>query len=282
MFKKVAIIGVGLIGGSLGYAIKQKHLASEVYGCGRMQKNLIIAWRRRLIDHATKDLAKAINGADLILLCAPVRTIDQQLPLIAKKAKKGCLVMDVGSTKEQLVKRADKLFPPEVDFVGAHPIAGTEKSGAKAAVEDLFKNKKCLLTPGKKTSRKALNKAKKFWKKLGSEVFVFDPKTHDKILAATSHLPHMAAFGLVEVLHGLLPFSEIKKMAGGGLLDTTRIAASPADMWADICLTNSKAIGGALKKYIRELQKLEKWIQKKNRSQLFSFFEKAASVRRKL
>lgn len=282
MFNKAAIIGVGLIGGSLGYEIKRKRLARIVIGCGRTQKNLTVALKKRLIDRSTRDLSEAVKDADLILLCAPVNTIEKQISVIAKRVKKGALIMDVGSTKALLVRKAEKILPKSVDFVGAHPIAGTERSGAGAALPELFKKKKCLLTPGKKTSRRALLKAKSFWKKMGSEVYVYSPDRHDEILAATSHLPHMAAFGLVEVLDRLLPFSEIRKMAGGGLLDTTRIAASSAEMWADICLSNSKSLSKALQRYLKEIQKLSIWVRRKDKRKLFNYFKRASSLRSKL
>lgn len=282
MFNQVAIIGVGLIGGSLGYEIKKKKLARKVIGFGRTQKNLNLARKRGLIDKGVKNLGEAVGQADLILLCAPVRTIEKQLSLIAKKIPKKTLIMDVGSTKVSLVKAAEKILPPSVDFVGAHPLAGTEKSGAGAAVPHLFKKKKCLLTPGKKTSPSALRKAAHFWKKIGSEVLIYSPHRHDELLAATSHLPHMVAYTLMGGLNRLLSVSEIKKIAGGGLLDTTRIAASSPEMWTDICLSNSKYLSKALQKYLKEMNKISEWVKKKEKRSLFNYFKKVSELRRKL
>lgn len=282
MFNQVSLIGVGLIGGSLGLEIKRKKLARKVVGFGRTLKNLRLAKKRRLIDEIALTLPQAVKNADLILLCTPVETIEKNFRVVAEKASAGALVMDVGSTKAKVVKKASSYFGLSANFVGAHPLAGTEKGGAGAAEKDLFRGKKCLLTPTKKTSRKALLKAKKFWSALGSEVFLYSPLQHDFLLGATSHLPHMAAFSLMRVIGSSLKIPEIKRLSGGGLLDTTRIAASPAEMWRDISLSNSKVLSRLMKRYGRELKKLERLVRQKKGASLHRYFQKTSHLRKSL
>lgn len=282
MFQCVTIIGVGLIGGSLALEIKKKKLAKKVIGCGRSLKNLQIAKKRRLIDSATTQLEDSISHSDFIILSAPVQTIAHQLKIIAKKARPGTLVMDVGSTKEQIVNQAQKILPSSVFFIGAHPLAGTEKSGAAAALPNLFKNRLCLLTPTPRTSQKALKKIKIFWKKMGAKTLIYSPKKHDQLLAFTSHLPQVVASLLITTLSKNLPSSQIQKLSGGGLRDTTRIAASDSFMWLDILDQNKKNILLALKNFEKEFKKIVSMIQKRDLKNLQLFLNKASLLRKKL
>lgn len=282
MFKQVTIVGVGLIGGSLGLEIKKKRLAKKVIGFGRTRKNLVVAKKRKIIDQIAKDLPSAVRGSDFVILCTPIKTIEKQMAVVAKNARPGTLVMDVGSTKSSLVSLASRLFPKTVHFVGAHPLAGTEKGGAAAALTGLFRNKNCLVTPTGGTSKKALIKVKKFWSALGSNVSFYTPNRHDSILALTSHLPHVAAFSLINLIGSFLSVKEIKKLSGGGLLDTTRVAASPHEMWRDICLANSSELGRKVEKYSQHVKNISKWIEKKDKRNLTRYFAKAAELRKKL
>ncbi|MBI2339971.1 MAG: prephenate dehydrogenase [Deltaproteobacteria bacterium] len=282
MFNKIAIIGVGLIGGSLGLEIKRKKLAREVVGCGRSRANLAVAKRRRLIDEATTDLAKAVKDADLVVLGAPPRTIIGHIGRIGPILERGAIVMDVGSTKDKIVRAAEKYLPRTVHFVGAHPLAGAEKGGAWAALPGLFRGKRFVITPAKRTSRKALAVAKRFWKKMGSETIILSPERHDRILSATSHLPQIVASALMKTIGNALSFSEMKKMGGGGLKDTTRIAASPAEMWTHICLENRENLLKSLRKFESELKRVVGLIEKKNAGPLKKYLERASELRRKL
>lgn len=282
MFNCVTIVGVGLIGGSLALEIKKKKLAKKVIGCGRSLKNLQIAKKRRLIDEATTQLEKAISHSDFIILCTPVQTIAHQLKIIAKKARPGTLVMDVGSTKELIVKQACKILPRSISFIGAHPLAGTEKSGAAAALPNLFKNRLCLLTPTSRTSQKALKKIKMFWKKMGAKTLIYSPKKHDQLLAFTSHLPQMVSYALMATVGNGLSLKEIQKLAGGGLRDTTRIASSPSEMWRDICLANKGSLVRGLKNFEKNINQLILWIQKGKAKELERYFERAANLRHSL
>lgn len=282
MFHKVTIIGVGLIGGSIGLEMRRRRLARKVVGFGRTQKNLNVALKRGLIDEKTRDIKDAVTDADLVILCAPVTTIVDSLKSISPYLKSGALVMDAGSTKAQIVSSAAKILPLSVSFVGAHPLAGTEKAGASAAIKDLFKGKKCILTPTRQTSRKALSRIRQLWKRLGADVRVMDPKTHDRQLALTSHLPQMVAYSLVGTIGRLLPVSTLRSLAGGGFLDTTRIAGSPSEMWSAICLSNREPLLRVMKNYQKEIGKIIRWIEKRQGRELGRYFERIGRLRRKL
>lgn len=280
MFNRVAIIGVGLIGASLGLEIKKKKIARHITGYGRNRGNLQTAFRKGAIDRMAGNIEGAITKADLVLLCGPVTAIKSQLKMVAASLQKGALVMDVGSTKEEILKAA-KALPKTVHFIAAHPMAGTEESGAGAAKRGLFQNKICILTPAQSTSSKALNLAKKFWIKMGSRVVIISPVRHDQTLALTSHLPQMAAYALMNVV-GSLPLKKIKEFSGGGLRDTTRIAASPAEMWRDIVLSNAQNLSPLLKKYAAQILKIESAIKKGKGGELEKIFKQAADLRKKL
>lgn len=282
MFHCVTIVGVGLIGGSLALEIKKKKLAKKVIGCGRSLANLQIAKKRRLVDEITTNLGKSVSHSDFIILSAPVQTILHQLKIIAQKAKPGTLVMDVGSTKELIVNQAHKILPSSVFFIGAHPLAGTEKSGAVAALPNLFKNRFCILTPTALTSQKALKEAKRFWKQMGAKTLIYSPKKHDQLLAFTSHLPQMVSYVLMATVGNGIPLKEIQKLAGGGLRDTTRIASSSSEMWRDICLANRQPLVQGLKNFQKNMNQLILWIQKGKAKGLERYFERAANLRRSL
>lgn len=282
MFNFVTIIGVGLIGGSLGLDIKKKRLAGKIIGYGRSKKNLRVALKRKIIDEAVSDLRRAIKKSDLVLVCVPVRTSEKLLPLIAKWARPGALVMDVGSTKEQIVKKAGRIFPPALHFVGCHPLAGTEQSGAAAAVHQLFKNRVCIITPHTQCQAASLKKARLFWHKMGSRVVIMSPRDHDRVLAGTSHLPHMVSYSLMATLGRQISISAIKQLSGGGLMDTTRIAASPPEMWRDICLDNKRSLLHALGQYQKQVAQLSKWIKAEKSSALLNYFTRVSRLRRQL
>ena len=241
-FKKAAIIGTGLIGGSLALDLRKYGLAKEIVGVSRHAKSLKWAKRIRSIDRGSLNLSVA-KDADLLIFATPVNTILDLAPKLAKIVNKKCVVTDVGSTKELVVKSLERLFPK---YIGSHPLAGSEKRGVQYAHKDLFKNSLCILTPTKKSDRRALKLVDRIWKKTGAKTAFLTPQRHDLILAAVSHLPHIAAFSLIaSVPDGFLKF------ASGGLKDTTRIAGSDSELWAQIFLSNRKS----LLKNIAELQK---------------------------
>ena len=253
-FKQVAIVGVGLIGGSLGMILRRQKLADSVVGIGRRVENLKTAVEVGAIDRYVSDPREGVEGADFVLLATPVDTYERHLREWAGCLKPGAIVSDVGSVKGELVTRAEALLPPSVRFVGAHPIAGKEKTGVAAGSETLFSGARCILT----------QTVRVLWELAGSIVLDMDPFLHDKILGAVSHLPHVAAFALMTALadvrdHGL-PELDLASHSGGGLRDTTRIAASSPEMWRDIFLWNRDNVVSLIETYERHLGELKRLI----------------------
>lgn len=273
LFRKITIVGVGLIGGSIGMAIKKNGLAKEVVGYSQKPSSLAFATKNNAIDVAAHDLKKAVQNADLVILSTPVSTIAKMLPAITNELKRGCVVTDVGSTKASIVETAEKYITTGF-FVGSHPMAGSEKKGAAYANPDLFNNSICILTPTSKTHPQAVEKVHAFWTRLGATVKNLPPVEHDRIVAYISHLPHLLAYGLV----GTLP-KESLEYAAQGLKDTTRIASSSPQMWTDICLSNIKPILNSLDETVKNLSLLRKYIETKNESGLTEFFTKAKENR---
>jgi prephenate dehydrogenase len=282
-FKKIAIIGVGLIGGSFGMCIKKKRIASEVMGIGRNLSRLNKAVKLRAIDRATIDMKEGVKGADIVFISVPVKTI----PVIVKKIlpflKKGCIITDAGSTKAEILKEIEKMLSKNINFVAGHPIAGSENQGAGNARPDLFKNAFCVLTPGKRINKSALKQIINIWKRCGAKIMVMDPKEHDRILSATSHIPHIAAIALMHVFSDLAGIKkEAKLLIGGGFRDTTRIAASSAEMWKDIFETNSIEVLKALTEFKRKITKIESLIKNKDFDRLNKILKHAKEVREAL
>ncbi|MCK9604542.1 MAG: prephenate dehydrogenase/arogenate dehydrogenase family protein [Candidatus Omnitrophica bacterium] len=270
LFNRVAIIGVGLIGGSIALEIKNKRLAREIVGVGRHKRNLSLAKKIRAIDKGSQDL-KIIKDADLVILATPVSSILNLAPQIARLIKPGCIVTDVGSTKKEIVSKLEKIFSR---YVGSHPLAGSEKRGIDFARPGIFKNSFCVLTPTKKTEKQALAKVRKLWASLGARVVDMTPASHDKILSFVSHLPHIAAFSLI----GAVP-KECLSFAPGGLRDTTRIAASDTEIWSDIFLSNQKNIIKAIDLLQGNLTKIKSAIHNKNKKALTAFLREAKQKR---
>ena len=288
-FKKVAIIGVGLIGGSLAIILREKGIAKSIVGIGRGLKNLETAKKLSVIDSYTQNVRKGVNNADLVVVAIPVASIAKVIKEALPFLKKDAIVTDVGSVKKNIVDEVEKILPDTIHFVGGHPIAGTENAGVEAAFPALFQNRRCILTPTKKTNKAALEKVKKLWEIAGSEVIVMDAEKHDKILAAVSHLPHVVAYGLVNTVSNIhVPegfnrgndFNEnIVKYSAGGFKDFTRIASSPPEMWRDICLLNKDAILDVIRRFQNTLKGLEEMIKDSDGEGLQKEFEKAKEVR---
>jgi prephenate dehydrogenase len=270
LFNKIAIIGTGLIGGSIALAIKKKGLADEVVGVSRHQKSLLLAKKKGAIDRGSQSL-DIIKGADLVILATPINTILNLAPAVSKLVGKDCLVTDVGSTKARISASLGKIFPA---FVGAHPLAGSEKRSIANAHPDLFKGSICLLTPAKNTDKAALKKIKSFWNKIGAETRLLSPDAHDKILCFTSHLPHIVAFSLI----GIVP-AQYLKFSSAGLKDTTRIAASDSELWAEIFLSNQKNALGAIDLFLQQLLRIKGAIKRKDKKQLNLILTKARKKR---
>jgi len=274
MFRKVAIIGIGLIGGSMGMALRKNRLAQEVVGVSRQHASLVHALKNGTVDKASHDIKKSVENADLIILATPVKTIIQLLPEIGKAAKRGCIIIDVGSSKTKIVEAAEKNIPSHAFFVGCHPLAGSEKKGALFSKLDLFQNSWCLIASTDKTNKPALEKVKLLWEKLGANTKIISPEEHDKILSFTSHLPHLLAFGLMAAIP-----SSYLEYAAQGLRDTTRIASSDPEMWRDICFTNSKDILKSLDEFVKILAAIRKSIVADNEQNLTEQFKKSKEKR---
>jgi prephenate dehydrogenase len=273
IFNKVAIVGTGLIGGSMGLAIKKNKLAGSIVGFSRHESSIIKAKRLGAIDNGSTSLA-VIKGADLVILATPVGSIMDLASTISKIINKNCTVIDVGSTKEKIVLKLSKIFP---NYVGTHPLAGSEKRGVAFANPDLFNDSLCLLTPDKKTNKSSLLKVKKLWQGLGAKTLKVTAPEHDRIMASVSHLPHAAAFALMNSVPGVF-----LKFSASGLKDTTRISASEPELWADIFLSNDRNILDALELLENNLGRIKSALKNKNKNALLKLLRKAKRIREKL
>ena len=283
-FNQAVIIGVGLIGGSLGMILRRKQLASSVVGVGRRIENLKTAVSLGAIDRYVVDSTEAVKDADLVILATPVDTYERHLKEWASCLRPGAIVTDVGSVKGELVIRSERQLPVGVHFVGAHPIAGKEKTGAAAGSEDLFSGRRCIVTPTQQTDPQALQQVQALWQEAGAVVLTMDPFLHDKILAAVSHLPHVAAFALMNALIEIrtqMPALDLAGHSGGGLRDTTRIAASSPEMWRDIFLWNRENVVDCVRAYERSLAELRQLIQTGDGAGIEKMLERAKEEREK-
>lgn len=285
-FKQVAIIGVGLIGGSLGMILRRKALADHVVGISRRVENLKTAVAMGAIDRYVEDPKEGVRGADLVILATPVDTYEGHLKEWANCLTAGAIVSDVGSVKGTLVERSEAAMPPGVHFVGAHPIAGKEKTGVAEGSDLLFKGARCIVTPTKNTDPQALARVTQLWEETGSILLTMDPHLHDQILGAVSHLPHAAAFALMNALADFrdhhLPVLDLARHSGGGLRDTTRIAASSPEMWRDIFLWNRDNMVSLIERYEQALADLKRMIAAGDAAGIEKTIERAKHERENL
>jgi prephenate dehydrogenase len=238
-FNNVAIIGVGLIGGSLARVMKAKNLAQSITGSGRSRENLEQALKLGVIDRIAQGSSYGVEDADLVILASPVGAFEKIVLEIGPSLKKGSILTDVGSVKGLLLKQIGQILPSDVHFVPAHPIAGREKSGVEESTEALFQGRRCILTPDDSTDKKALEAVRALWIEAGAEVSLMDAELHDKVFAAVSHLPHVAAFAMMCAVAELkTDGGNYLQYSGAGFRDFTRIAASSPEMWKDICIMN--------------------------------------------
>ncbi|HEY6008036.1 MAG TPA: prephenate dehydrogenase/arogenate dehydrogenase family protein [Geobacteraceae bacterium] len=243
LIRRLAIIGVGLIGGSLARALRERGEVGEVVGIGRGEANLRRAVELGVIDRYEHDPAAGVAGCDLVFVSTPVCTIVPITAAIAPALAPGCIVTDGGSVKGEIVSACERLMPAGVHFVGGHPIAGTEHTGVEASFASLYRGRRCIVTPTTVTDRSALDKVVRMWELAGSEVVVMDVAKHDRVVAAISHLPHMVAYSLVNAVDGYDRLDEsILKYSAGGFRDFTRIASSDPVMWRDIALMNRECV----------------------------------------
>ena len=291
-FQHVAIVGVGLLGASLGLALRKANLARTITGIGRPgSTSLEIAKQRGAIDHASTDLAAAVAGAapalppaDLVILCTPIRQFPDAFRTLAPALAPGTIVTDVGSTKADVMKWAAELLPapPAAHFIGSHPMAGSEKSGPAAARDDLYRNAVCLLCPPSTpnpASTLAFERIKNLWATLGMRLIELAPDVHDRWVATISHLPHAVAFSLV---NAAARDPRMLEAVAGGFIDTTRVASSDFDMWTDIFLTNREAITGAIDVFSADLATLRSAIVAGDESAIREQLTRAKQTRSRL
>lgn len=282
-FDNVTIIGVGLIGGSLAKVLKTKNLAGRITGAGRSRETLERALRLGVIDEMGRGAKHAVEHADLVVLASPVGAFEASIRELGPHLKTGAIVTDVGSVKGALVGIIENNIPRGAHFVPGHPIAGREKSGVGEAVDTLFERRRCILTPTARTDRAALATVRELWEAAGAQVSFMDPDLHDRIFAAVSHLPHVAAFGMMTAVAELNTGTEgYLQFSGAGFRDFTRIAASSPEMWRDICLLNKTNLVEMIDRYLQSLNQLKRDIEAGDGGRLEKHLKRASDVRKGL
>ena len=276
LFNRVAIIGVGLIGGSIGLAIKKKGLAKEVVGVFRRRSTFAKALKRKAIDKGFMNVSDGVRGADLIIIATPVSSIVKNGREAMEYAKPGAIITDVGSTKGEIIKELEKRVTgsSRAAFVGSHPMAGSEHNSVEYAREKLLEEAPCIVTKTAKTNRRALAKVVKFWEMLGAKVKMMTPAEHDRSVALVSHLPHIVAFGLA----GAVPEKDMA-YAAEGFKDTTRVASSDPRLWADIFLMNRKEVTSACRLFEKYYKNILKALAKEDYSGVVRALKKAKDKR---
>jgi len=279
-WNKITLVGVGLLGGSLGLAIKRRRLAREVAGYVRRAASVKECADTGAVDFASTDLLAAVWNADLVILCTPLGQMRPLVKQLIPALKRGAIITDVGSVKGSVVKELETLIARAGGhFVGSHPMAGAEKTGVASARVDLFDSAVCVVTPTKRTNRSALRKVEEFWKAVGSQVLRMATETHDALVSRSSHLPHIVAATLAR--HVLDPKHPptLAALCANGFRDTTRIASGSPEMWRDIALANHPQIRVALDDFVRELQRVQGILRLGKAAEIASLFE-TAKVRR--
>lgn len=280
---RLVVAGVGLIGGSFALAARAAGLVGEIVGVGRTRANLDAALRLGIIDRIATRPAEAVRDADVILLAAPVGQCAALAAAFRPHARPDAILTDAGSTKGGLVVALEAAWTSPALVVGAHPIAGSEHAGAAAARADLYRDRPCILTPTAATDRQALARVRALWEGIGARVTEMDAAHHDAILARVSHVPHLVAYALVlATLDGRVPGEELLAWAGAGFRDTTRIAASPAELWRDIALANAPAVCEGLAEFRAALERIEGCVASGDASGLEAALALASAARRAL
>jgi prephenate dehydrogenase len=269
-----------LLGGSLGLALKKRRLADEVVGYVRRQASIAECKKFRAVDSATRDLSEAVRGADLIVLCTPLAQMRELVQELAPVLKRGAIVTDVGSVKASVVRSLEPTIQRAgAHFVGSHPMAGAEKTGVAAAHLDLFENAICALTPTRKTNLTAARKVEALWKAVGGRTLRLTPEVHDRLVSRSSHLPHIAAATLANLILNPSDPKAQAALCANGFRDTTRIASGSPEMWRDIALANQRNLDSALKRFIGDIEKFRLALKRKDTKAIVRFFEQAKQRR---
>ncbi len=278
-FRKAALIGTGLIGGSIGIALRERRLVEVIAGFDLDSEACATAVHKGAIDKAASSAVEAVCDADLVILAAPVlRTVElarQILPAV----KSGALVTDVGSTKARIMEAVEAVLPAGVNFIGGHPMAGSEESGIRGADPALLENAIYVLTPGVGTPPQLTEKLSAMIEEAGSQPLILDPLTHDRIVALVSHLPHLTAAALVQSVSGTGEFEMVRTLAAGGFRDSTRIALGNPNVWRDICISNRWALLAALKRYKKSLNEIEKYLASPDADSVEEYLQQARDYR---
>ncbi len=283
LFNKAVILGVGLMGGSLGMALKNRRLVGEVTGFFRERAKIEEALHLGAVDTGTTSLPQALQGADLVIVGTPVGVIPKILEEMKSYLEPGCIVTDLGSTKEEVTARAEEILPPEVFFVGGHPMTGSEEWGVKGANPYLLENAIYVLTATPQTDSRAVQALKMMVEEVGSQNLIMDPQEHDLLVAAVSHLPHLSAVTLVNTISETgADLDKALFLAAGGFKDTTRIAMGNPLMWRDICLSNREMILKCLKIFKKQIEKMEKHIEYRQEEGIERELEKARDLRKNI
>lgn len=280
IFETVAIVGVGLIGGSLGMAARRRGIARRVVGIGRSEQRLMRAKILGAIDEYSLDMATGAAEADLIILCTPVSLVVPTLEIMAASLKPGAVVTDAGSTKREIVEAAEMVMPEGTTFIGGHPMAGSEQTGVDAARADLFMGATYVLTPGKDTDLHVLARMSEFAGALGARVEVLSPAQHDEAVAVISHLPHAIASALMQLAEESQRHTgKTFQLAAGSFKDLTRIADSSPELWRDICMTNADSLSAAITTFQEALDTLKSALQLHDEAAIERFFEQSRQIR---
>lgn len=275
-WKKITLVGVGLLGGSLGLALKRRRLTREIAGCVRRAASVKECAEVGAVDYATTDLLAAVWNADLVILGTPIAQMPALVEQMRPALKRGAIVTDVGSVKASLIEQLEETITAAgAHFVGSHPMAGTEKTGVSAADEDLFAGAICVVTPTRHTPRAALNKVERLWKSVGCRVMRLSPEVHDLLVSKASHLPHVVAATLVSLVLDPSQPEQQATLCATGFRDTTRVASGSPEMWRDIAVANRKYLRGALDDFVRQLQRVQALLREGNPDHLARFFETA-------
>jgi len=282
MFKKVCIIGCGLIGSSLARAIKKNNLAEKIVSSNRSDAANKKVIELKIVDDSSPDTKKMADGSDLVVIATPLSSYEDVISKIKNSLKDGVILTDVGSVKENIINLIEKNIPESISWIPSHPIAGTEESGPEAGFSELFQNRWCILTPSKKAKEKDINLLQTFWEKVGSKVDIMQAKQHDYILSITSHIPHLIAYNIVNTSLNIQTEQEstIVKYSAGGLRDFTRIAASNPIMWRDVFIQNKKNTSKMIDKFIENLEDLKKAIENEDGKKLEQIFTKTKKIRK--
>jgi prephenate dehydrogenase len=275
-FRKITIIGVGLLGGSIGLAVRRRKLAREVAGFVRRPASLKDCENAGAVDYATTDLLAAVSNADLVILCTPLAQMRPRVEEMLSALKRGAIVTDVGSVKASVVRELESLLQKAgAHFVGSHPMAGAEKTGVAAARADLFVNAVCVVTPTERSNAAAVRKVEAFWKLLGARTLRLAPEQHDVLVSRASHLPHIVAAALANLVLAQARPEFQSALCANGFRDTTRIASGSTEMWRDIALANRKNLARSLDAFISELQKFQSALKQTDAKAVATFLETA-------